>query len=86
MSVYDSDGDGLYDCGASDYIPDQQSAAQAEPPAAGSANPPEPATVPMMAQVLPPDNSSTSKLPHALAIFGVCVVALIWANSLDGGK
>jgi hypothetical protein len=39
----------------------------------------------LLSEVLPA-NPGDSKLPYGLAVFGACVVAIIWANSIDKGR
>lgn len=36
----------------------------------------------LLSEVLPPD-PATSKLPIGLAVLGLCVFGVIWANSID---
>lgn len=88
MSLYEETG--LYDTSEAYESP------QAEPELQRPAARPEPspsdaakaalqviaAPASLLSEVLPPDPSQ-SKIPWGLAVFGACIFAMIWANSLD---
>ena len=93
MSMYDENQDaGLYDYGQQPQ-PAEPSPAPASAPTAPQFSPSDAVadslallagdTSKLFSEVLPP-NPADSKLPFGLAVFGACIVGIIWANSIDG--
>lgn len=71
------------DIGGSLYTAGPAPSAQQQQPAKSDAAPsPVAAVNQSLAEVLPPDPSQ-SKLPVGLAVLGLCIFGVIWANSID---
>ena len=99
MSVYDgNESGGLYDGGdwetptgsataapVASGAPESASQQVSASDAVGQALELIAAPVVLASEVFPSDPAQ-SKLPLGLAVFGACVVAIIWANSIDKGR